>query len=234
MYQTRASCWFTCTTKGTESRYLWDSNITYPLEYSDRLFSLLYIAVVWRAICRICQPMFVHQVSGVYFPKPCEFNLGPQNVNFWNSVWCSSVSCCSLWVIISNVLMKINRFVKGNGFESSLICQLYICFHIYMNCIMEEGVGSANTPSLFNCSRYMWSKCHAGRKMNVVFSGCRRYFADCISLVNNSSVVLKMSRLFSMGMCDSISKQWLWGKHCVGCGLWEAFTSEVRDPSADN
>jgi len=45
-YQTRASCWFTCMAKGIESHYLWDSNVTYPLEYSGRLFSLLYIAVV--------------------------------------------------------------------------------------------------------------------------------------------------------------------------------------------
>ena len=28
-------------------------------------------------------------------------------------------------------------------------------FVFYMNCIMGEGVGSANYPSLFNCSRYM-------------------------------------------------------------------------------
>jgi len=32
---------------------------------------------------------------------------------------------------------------------------IYIYIYIYMNCIMEGGVGSANTLSLFNCSRYM-------------------------------------------------------------------------------
>jgi hypothetical protein len=130
-YQTRASCWFTRTTKGIESHYLWDSNITYPLEYSGILSSLLYIAVVWRVICRLCQPMFIYQISGVCFPKPCEFNLGPQNVSFWNLVCCSSVSWRSLWVVISNVLMKIKRFIKGNGFECSLVCHLYLCFHVY-------------------------------------------------------------------------------------------------------
>jgi len=37
---------FTCMTKGIESHYVWDSDIAYRLEYSGRLFSLLYVAVV--------------------------------------------------------------------------------------------------------------------------------------------------------------------------------------------
>jgi len=34
---------------------------------------------------------------------------------------------------------------------------------------MEEGVGSANSPSLFSCSTYMWNKCHAGRNMCILW-----------------------------------------------------------------